>query len=243
MCNRNKILLVPEFDLFGGTRSYFIYLLKFYFSQNYDVAIVLSKYQLDNEIESLIKNYKYRVYIIPEHRAGLKKFLRFFPLNLIFDIFSIFPIYLKEKPNMIVVSNGTPGMFIGLILFPVRFIYVFHTYPLKSKIIGLSSIQKLFLNSFINTNKILVTVSEYSKKQILTYWVPARKSNYIHVIYNSVKKTSFIEGISHNENVNVCRVLTIGHVNWYKNPKLWIEVSQIVIRQRPDMHVEFIWVG
>ena len=238
-----KILLVPEFGLYGGTRSYFIYLLKFYSSQKYDVAIALSKYQLDNEIKSLLKHYKYRVYIIRERRTGLKRFLRYFPLNLFFDILTIFPIYLKEKPNMIVVSNGTPGMFIGLILFPVRFIYIFHTYPLKSKIIGLSSTQKLFLNLSMNANKILVTVSEYSKKQLLAHWVPGKKSNSIRVIYNSVKKTSFVEGINRNKNKNIYRILTLGHVTWYKNPKLWIEVSQKVIMQKPNMNLEFIWVG
>jgi len=243
MCNMNKILLVPEFSSFGGTRSYFTYLLKFYSSQNYDVAIALSKYQLDNEIKSLLKHYDYRGYIIRERRAGLKRFLRYFPLNLFFDILTIFPIYLKEKPNIIVVSNGTPGMFIGLILFPAKFIYVFHTYPLKSKIIGLSSTQKLFLNLCMNTNKILVTVSEYSKKQLLAFWVPEKKNNSIRVIYNFAKKTSFVEGINRNKNINVYRVLTMGRVTWYKNPKLWIEVSQKVIRQRPNMHLEFIWAG
>ena len=243
MCNMNKILLVPEFSSFGGTRSYFIYLLKFYSSQNYDVAIALSKYQLDNEIKSLLKHYNYRVYIIREWRTGLKRFLRYFPLNLFFDILTIFPIYLKEKPNMIVVSNGTPGMFIGLILFPVRFMYIFHTYPLKSTIIGLSGTQKLFLNLCMNTNKILVTVSEYSKKQLLAFWVPEKKSKSIRVIYNSAKKTSFVEGMNRNKNIDVYRVLTIGHVTWYKNPKLWIEVSQKVIKQKPNMHLEFIWAG
>ena len=144
---------------------------------------------------------------------------------------------------MIVVSNGTPGMFIGLILFPVKFIYTFHTYPLKSKIIGLSSTQKLFLNLSMNTNKILVTVSEYSKKQLLAFWAHEKKSNSIRVIYNSAKKTSFVEGNNRNENINVYRVLTLGHVNWYKNPKLWIEVSQKVIMQKPNMNLEFIWAG
>jgi len=238
-----KILLVPEFSSFGGTRSYFIYLLGFYSSQNYDVAILLSQSQLDNKIKALLKHYKCHVYIIRERRAGITRFLDYFPLNIFFDIFTIFPIYLKEKPDMIVVSNGTPGTFIGLILFPVKFIYVFNTYPLKSKIIGLSSMQKLFLNLCLNTNKILLTVSEYSKKQLLAFWVPRKKSNYIRVIYNSAKKTSFVEGINRNKNKNVYRVLTIGHVNWYKNPKLWIEVSQKVIIQKPNMHLEFIWAG
>lgn len=239
----SKILFVPEFSSFGGTRSYFIYLLGFYSSQNYDVAIALSRSQMDNKIKSLLKHYNCKVYIIRERRTGLTRFLDFFPFNVFSDILTIFPIYLKEKPDMIVVSNGTPGMFIGLVLFPVRFLYVFHTYPLKSKIIGLSSIQKLFLSLCINRTKILLTVSEYSKKQLLSFWVPWKKNIYIRVIYNSAKKNSFIEVINSNKNKNVYRVLTIGHVSWFKNPKLWIEVSRKVIMRKPNIHIEFIWAG
>ena len=239
----SKILLVPEFSSYGGTRSYFIYLLEFYSSQNYDVVIALSNSQLDNNTKSLIKKYKYGIYIIRERKAGLTQFLDFFPFNVFSDILTILPIYLKEKPDMIVVSNGTPGMFIGLILFPVRFMYVFHTYPLKSKIIGLSSTQKLFLDLYLKPKKILLTVSEYSKKQLLKFWVPRKKSKNIHVIYNSAKKTSFVEGVNHNKNIDIYRVLTLGGVNWYKNPKLWIEVSQKVIKQKPNIHLEFIWAG
>ena len=243
MCNMSKILLVPEFGSFGGTRSYFVYLLELYSTQNYDVAIALSNNQLDNKTKSLIEKYKCKTYIIRERRTGLTRFLDFFPFNIFSDILTIFPIYLKENPDMIVVSNGTPGMFIGLILFPVKFMYVFHTYPLKSKIIGLTSMQKLFLNLCLNPNKILLTVSEYSKKQLLKYWVSMNKNKNVHVIYNSAKKTSFVEGINRNKNKNIYCVLTIGHVNWYKNPKLWIEVSQKVIKQKPNMHLEFIWAG
>ena len=243
MYNRKKILLVPEFSSFGGTRSHLIYLLEFYYSQNYEVVIALSKKQIDEEILSILKRYKYTSHIIKDERTGLKRFLRYFPLNLIYDIPTIIPIYLKEKPDIIVVSNGTPGMFIGLILFPAKFIYTFHTYPLKSKIPGLISIQKLFLNLFMNTNKALVTVSEYSKKQILAYWVPEKKSNSIHVIYNSAKRAVTFKSSLQNETKDTCRILTLGHVNWYKNPKLWIEVSHRIIQNRPNAHLEFIWVG
>ncbi|WMW24310.1 glycosyltransferase family 4 protein [Methanolobus sediminis] len=240
MSNKKKILLIPEFNSFGGTRSYFISLLEFYSSQDYNVTVILTKHQLDTEIKLLLKHYNYKYYNIPDRNGRFKKCLCYFPLNLFYDIPMIFPIYFKEKPSVIVVSNGTPGMFIGLILFPVKFIYIFHTYPLKSKIVGLSSIQKLFLSFFLNTNKILVTVSEYSKKQILSNWVPAKKSKHIHVIYNSTK--THVKNLN-SVNTNVYRILTLGHVTWYKNPKLWIEVSQKVIRQRPKMDIEFIWAG
>ncbi len=243
MTIRKKILLIPEFSSLGGTRSYFKYILNFYSSQNYDVAIALTKRQHDNEIQSIINYYNYKIYIIPSREESFKRLLRYFPINLLFDIGTILPIYVKEKPNMIVVSNGTPGMFIGLILFPVKFIYTFHTYPLKSKIPYLSSIHRLFLNLNLNRNKVLITVSEYSKKQIMNLWIPKQKSNFIKVIYNSVEKKSFVEEVSHSETTNVYRVLTLGHVTWYKNPKLWIEVAQEVIRQRPDMNIEFTWAG
>jgi glycosyltransferase involved in cell wall biosynthesis len=243
MTIRNKILLVPEFSSFGGTRSYFKYLLNFYSSQNYDVVIALCDYQLDDDIKSLLERYNYEVYIIPSREEGFKKYLRYFPVNLLFDIISIFPIYRKEKPTMIVVSNGTPGMFIGLLLFPVKFIYTFHTYPLKSKILFLTAMQKLFLSVCLNSEKTLVTVSEYSKKQILDYWMPEHKSNYIKVIYNSVKKVSFTVDINHYKKTNNYQVLTLGDVTWYKNPKLWIEVAQEVIKQKPNMLLEFIWAG
>jgi glycosyltransferase involved in cell wall biosynthesis len=243
MSSKNKILLVPEFSSFGGTRSYFKYLLNFYTSQNYEVVIALCDYQLDDDIKSLLKQYNYKVYIIPSREEGVKKYLLYFPVNLLFDIISIFPVYRKEKPTLIVVSNGTPGMFIGLLLFPVKFVYTFHTYPLKSKILFLTAVQKLFLAVCLNSGRILVTVSEYSKKQILDYWVPEHKSNYIKVIYNSVKKISFIDDINHYKKTNSYRVLTLGHVTWYKNPELWIEVAQEVIRKRPNMHIEFIWAG
>ncbi|MEL4306295.1 glycosyltransferase family 4 protein [Methanococcoides sp. LMO-2] len=243
MSDEYKLLLVPEFSSSGGTRNYFYYLLNFYSSQGYEVSIALCRNQLDDEIKSLLECYKCRFHIIPSRDKGFMRFLRYFPVNLLFDIISILPIYIKENPDMIVVSNGTPGMFIGLILFPVKFIYTFHTYPLWTKIICLSSIQKTFLRIFLNRNKMLTTVSEYSKKQILDLWVPAQKSDYIKVIYNSVSKKCFVEGHIQNENTNIYRVLTLGHVIWYKNPKIWIGVAQEVIRQRPDIPIEFIWAG
>ncbi|MDP2217462.1 MAG: glycosyltransferase family 4 protein [Methanolobus sp.] len=243
MPNRNKILLVPEFSSFGGTRSYFKALLKLYSSQNYEVVIALCKYQLDDDIKSLLKQYKYKVYLIPSREEGIKKYLRYFPINLFFDIIYIFPIYRKEKPSLIVISNGTPGMFIGLILFPVNFIYTFHTYPLKGKFIFLATLQKLFLSLCLNRGKIIITVSEYSKEQIVNFWVPRVKSNHIGVIYNSVKEELFIDDLSQKKHVDVHRILTLGHVTWYKNPKLWIEVAQEVIRQRPNIPLEFIWAG
>ncbi len=36
-------------------------------------------------------------------------------------------------------------------------------------------------------------------------------------------------------------ILTVGHMEEYKNPVGWLEVAELVIRQRPD--VGFVWLG
>lgn len=242
MFNSHKILFVPEFDSFGGTRSYFKKMLSYYSSQNYDVVIALCEHQLDMEVENLIQKYGFSTYTIPSRNGVYTKYLKYFPVNLLYDIFSILPLYIKEKPDMIVVSNGTPGMFIGLILFPVCFLYTFHTYPLKDKIFVQTYLQKLFTSIFLNERKIIHTVSEYSKIQILNYWVPKEKSKFIKVIYNSTgfkeinRKVSYAHEKRH-------LILTLGHVIWYKSPKLWIEVAKNVLGNILDCPVDFVWAG
>ena len=236
-----KILLVPEFSMYGGTMNYFIRLLEFYKNNKYDLVVVISNKQYDEKTELLIKQYGCKHYIIRERRKGIFRFLDFFPFNILNDIYTILPIYLKEKPDMIVVSNGTPGMFISLILLPSKFLYVFHTYPLKSKSFVLTIIQKMFLGLFLNSKKRLMTVSEYSKQQILKYWVINNKKDYIDVIYNSTKN---IQSFTMNKNeIGSYIILTLGHVEWYKNPKIWIDVARNVIPKRPNMDIRFIWAG
>ena len=38
-------------------------------------------------------------------------------------------------------------------------------------------------------------------------------------------------------------VLTVGHVAWYKNPNIWLEVAERVINSNKDKNIEFIWAG
>jgi glycosyltransferase involved in cell wall biosynthesis len=41
---------------------------------------------------------------------------------------------------------------------------------------------------------------------------------------------------------NIIRILTLGHVVFYKNPMLWIEVAEDVLAHT-DKNIEFVWAG
>lgn len=235
----SKILLIPEFDAFGGTRTFFKNLLKFYASLNYEVVILLPSLQLDEEIKALIESHGFRYSLLIERTLNFKKLWFRFPTSVFFDIFAVLPSVLKERPDLVVTSSGTPGIFLGLFVLPVKYLHILHTYPTDDRTM---SIKKLFLYPFINKHKLLLTVSQFSKNSILKFWVAGNKSKFVRFVYNSTEDSSVQKEFESLED-GALRVLTIGHVAWYKNPKLWVKVAKKVIEKQSTMNIEFIWAG
>ncbi|MHB8277829.1 MAG: glycosyltransferase family 4 protein [Candidatus Humimicrobiaceae bacterium] len=244
-----KILLIPEFSSYGGTFTYFKDIVSFYYSLKYEVVVVLKKEQLNQEVNELIGKYKYKYFILPEVKKIFKKLKPKFLFDSIFVFFNLLPFYSKFKPDIAVVSTGTPGNLLSLIFLSSRFLYVLHTYPSKSRIPSESRINfliKIFLKLNLSKRKRILTVSEYSKKEIIKLWGLFKKEIWINVIYNTIsikeksEKTFRVEEIRNNEKI---KILTVGHLRWYKNPLLWIEVAEIVNKSIHNKNVEFIWSG
>jgi len=237
----SKILLIAEFNVSGGgTLEYFKTVLRFYSSQEYEVVIGLNKKQINEETSLFIENLGFRFFLIPERKGYFKKAKVPFVVSIIFDLFSILPIIFKEKPDIIVVSTGTPVNFLGLILLPLKFLYVVHSYPTSGRKV---SVKGLILNLCLNKNKRILTVSEFSKKNIVKYWTGNRKRDYVHVIYNTLDLNKLVKKRKINIKRKINRVITVGHVRSYKNPMLWVEVAKRVIEKLGSRYVEFIWAG
>ncbi len=66
-----KIFLIPEFDYFGGARTYFKTLIQFYKDHRFDVVVGLTKVQLDVEVTSLLARLGARYVILRERRESL----------------------------------------------------------------------------------------------------------------------------------------------------------------------------
>jgi EPS-associated MarR family transcriptional regulator len=92
---------------------------------------------------------------------------------------------------------------------------------------------------FAFPSKQLLTVSEFSKYQILNSW--GLSSDKVSVIHNfGGHNTRIKENKCGDEKIYI---LTFGHVTYYKNPLIWIKVAENVINCLQGKHIEFIWGG
>lgn len=230
-----KVILIPSFSRFGGTRTYFKNLLRFYAKEKVDLIVALTVVQMDDGGAELVNSYGFKFQKIPERSKFFRSLLWRTPFNLMFDFIIGLYLIFKYKPDVIVISEGNPGSFLGMFILPIRIIYILHTYPRRN----MRWPVRVLLNSCLSERKIILTVSEFAKRNILQFWVSFNNSDYVKVIYHTVGELASYEKINSNSKLTI---LTLGHVVAYKNPYFWIDVAQKVIQELPEQ-VQFIWVG
>ena len=153
----------------------------------------------------------------------------------------------EQKPDLLMVSVGSPGKYLGCLLLPGKVLYVLHTYPhlANGEPANFSYLKKYLLGLFLSPKKQIVTVSEFAQIKIASSWLLATKQHLVQYVHNTAGPV--IENrIMHNhtdKGINKLRILTLGHVTWYKSPGLWLEVAKRVIANRSNMDIEFIWAG
>lgn len=238
-----KILLIPEFSSYGGTYTYFKDLLDFYFSLNYRVTVLLKKEQINDEVKSILKKYDYKYFLFPEENRFYKKLRPRFILYLIHVFCKTLPFYFKVRPDITVVSTGTPVNLLSLILLPSRFLYILHTYPSSTRV---NLFARALTRFKLNKRRRIITVSEYSKNEIIKFWNLQKKEEWINVTYNTIREEEKNLNTQKDEKEHankIVKILTIGHVRWYKNPLMWIDVAEIVSKKIGQDNVEFLWLG
>lgn len=245
-----KIVLIAEFGQFGGTRTYFKHLINFYKDYGFNVVVIFPSKQVDSEIQAHLSKCGFTWEEIQERKILLFNWLfRRFPFNAFFDISSIYRFVRREKPQLIVASIGNPGWFLGLVMLPYSLLYILHTYPHGVATENLpqsqgvrDQIKKLLLSFFLTKNKSIVTVSNYAKERIVEAWLNKSKDSSVKVIYNTAgnARSKYLFPVDTGCKI---RVLTLGHVAWYKNPLVWISVAKKVISDVGSKEVEFLWAG
>lgn len=235
-----RIFIIPEFSSFGGTRTYFTYLLDYYSRRGARVTALLSHDQVDNDIAGLLERHGCRAVTGRPRPRAAGGLLYTFPYSLAYDIIAVLPRLIRAKPDLIIVSTGTPALLVGLFMLPWRLIYILHTYPTARPHRRLWPIMKWLLRFSLGRNKRIATVSDYSVKNIQRHWLDGGESPFVSRIYNHAGKPR--EKTSGKKRKRL-RVLTVGNVAWYKNPELWVEVAAGVCARLEGMPVEFVWAG
>ena len=234
------LLFIPEFSFFGGPYTYYKRLIEFFKSQNFKVKIALKEDQLNKDILKTIKDFNFEYCILPTKKTDElnSNITRLSLTKNILVFFKVLPIYFKIKPDIIIVSTGVPGSLLGLVVLPVPFLYILHSYPVNGSKLSFKS---FILNIYLGKYKRILTVSSFAKKNIVKYWYLSSKKRYVNFIHNTTEEKSNYNKINTYKNKLV--VLTVGHVRWYKNPELWFSVAQKVLSNFKDDVIEFIWIG
>ena len=244
----HKVMFIPEFGDYGGVFDYFDALLNYYISNNYEIVLVLNKNQILKIIDSGIyskieKNHQIKICEVNNKSNIELKLNNKFIFSLIFDLKKYFKIFNIEKPDLLVISTGSPGSLLSLILLNIKFIYICHSYPNNG---NKYSLKNIILNIFLSRKKRILTVSYFAKKNFVKFWNLNKKSDFINVVYNTVFKKEFskddILGVKEKiQDSHYKNILTLGHMRWYKNPEAWLEVAKIIALK--DKSIRFIWAG
>ena len=185
----------------------------------------------------MIHKTGFKYYVIKEIPYYLNLFFKSFSFNIFTDLFIILPVFLKEKSNLIVMSEGGLGYFLNFILLPLNVLAIIHGYyPLERQ----NFIVKWILNKYLDENKIFLNVSEFSKNNVFKFMVSPKNKNSVQVIYNYVGS---LNDKLIRQNSKKIQILTLGTLTWYKNPQLWVKVAKQVIDKFKEQDIEFIWAG
>jgi glycosyltransferase involved in cell wall biosynthesis len=234
----NKLLILSDFESSGGTKTYFKQLIDFYKQKSVLEKCIcinrnssLTKTELEN-----IKKY-FEVKYLPKFYSlnNIKKF------PILFFIFrTIFCFFIGLQYEKIIVSTGNYFHFITFSVFKKnKFYYILHTYPSMQKYWRWYNLKqlsvKLYYLFIAKLNFKLITVSQFSKTQI--HKCTKINLDKISVVYNYVLPQGNICKDKKNEKT----VLTVGHVEVWKNPFFWLQTAITICNKFSN--VFFIWVG
>lgn len=224
-----RIGILAQFGEFGGTRSYFEMLLHYYDAQKYDVVVYLVAEQANDKILKLIESHGFSYQVIPCRSSLYSRF----PFNLFFDYFRLNSIIRKKCLDLLVISDGPLVDYLGLCMSRQRVIYVVHTYPEKL----LPWPYRVLVKRAVKNNLLtILTVSEFAKKNIIRMCLDNNYKDKIKVIYHTILNVPLKRAKCDQKTV-----LTLGHVETYKNPLGWIKVAKKVVSETKD--VTFVWAG
>lgn len=215
-------MVLAEFAPSGGAREYFKQLVTFLRAAGKEVLVVIPDNQADTDIQTFIRAQEAELKTIPalpETVRGAVMFAR--RLNKQARGF---------QPAAIWISAATPGKWLAAGLLNIPVLYTMHTAPAS----GLSIFQGIILQ-LVQVRLCIVTVSAFARAAIISRWQVS--SEKVTVVANTVNPD--VESIK--TELTELRVVTVGHLEKWKNPQFWVQVAEKVCDAIPE--AEFHWIG
>lgn len=240
MPGHRKVLLFAEYGDTGGTRTYVKQLLALYGSKRADVTLVASYPHFDPEMRGLCARFGFSHVLLSELTDQAFPIRGRLPFQLLGERKALGKFIVAHRPDVVVASVGTPPMFLGALGLAPRSLYIVHTYPEPSGMRWKRAANRLMFSALVPTRSRIVTVSHYAERKIAETWGLWARRSMLRVVYTATGPAVDCPRPTRSNSVSI---LTIGHVEDYKNPDLWIDVAAKVLVAVPGMNVTFRWIG
>lgn len=240
--NKNTVILVPLFIGKGGSKTYFISLVKYLTSLNKKIFVLLRTDQQTSDI--LILKEKIDFEIINNdfdiwrtsftNLKNAKQFCSYINYQ-IFELLFFWKIFVRLRPSEIILSVDNPEELLFLFLSPIRITYVIHTPTTDT----LDKLKRIILKLCLSPRKKIISVSDYARNLLIKSWGLQIDSRCLAAIHNYYDQKEIS-----NERFDFKgkTVLTIGSLHFYKNPVFWLEIAKDLTKQL-NGNVRFVWAG
>lgn len=234
---KDHVMVFLQNSHIGGTRKYSYDLINYLADQKFNVTI-LSEFCGECNFENLA-NQKISVLEIPKrfepvyHIYSLKHSLfKYFLLENLKYAVVLSKCQIKARASVIILSIAEPSQMFASFICNANIYYILHTTPWVNIDVG----NKWILSRYEKKVKI-ITVSNYTKNEILKFWRLSNNCNNVSVIHNfSVDLMREYRGVD-----SEIKVVCIASVVKDKNPYYFIECA--INLTRKFQNVIFYWIG
>lgn len=221
-----KILLVAETPDFGGVLTALNNVLLVNSSQRIQTDIYFEGSDISSDrifCDSNIKKIKIK-------RSRLCSKL---PFSIVWEFFFLLKILKQKQFDLIIVKSCTPRRYFGFLFFKIPTLFFCHTMPIKKQMWSIDFLFKLMNKK--NFYFIAPSIAARNKVHNL-YGV---SSDLIRVLPTGVR-SQLNEKIEDRQSQKK-QILTIGHLDWYKDPWFWLDIVEKTVLISSDIH--FVWIG
>jgi glycosyltransferase involved in cell wall biosynthesis len=227
-----KVLLIAQFDKYGGTREAFKRILNIHQKNGFETHAAIG-HNSDDAIKEYIRE-KGAEFTEMTKREKLHKNM---VGSLLYEHLNYRRVLKEWKPDLVVASVGTSNFVLYPFIRRYPMVYILHTLPLE-----LSTHIRWFYKIFSllsGKDQLVCGVSEATVKSVARNW--GYDEDKTVVVHNTFFEENIGDGNSVTDKDSKITVLTLGILSWYKNPDLWLEVAKKVTNSHKN--VEFIWLG
>ena len=233
-------MVVAEYTLGGGTGTYTRNLLDLLVRHGADVTLVSGNATQVDDFERLSDGPEVSFVAMQANAKPVgmssRGFLR--PLRgtdaALYKRYVLGEIAQLRDIDTVITSVGTPGALLWATDTRRRSIYLLHTYPHGFRV----KLRPTCLRSSpLPPSTQLVTVSDSARRETCRAWNIPR--SHCEVILSSAGQVLEQKPSPRSPQT----ILTVGHVERHKNPRMWIRVAAEVLRRPGFEDTRFVWLG